>query len=174
MIDIMLSPARTITTKSRAPNVFVADLFNTKLNPPDNNEIDDTTNNNKPIPFLIRNTTAQGMPISIGALRPVNSGPKFQSFNSFIKRLPPPQKYVFETRQVLAGDVVDPYNYLRALFRGEVTSLLYFLLRRARGMQTNCGKWDNAMRMHTPSGAPRNCPYWTVTIISYHAGYPDL
>jgi hypothetical protein len=99
----------------------VADLFNTKLNTPDNNEIDDTTHNNKPIPFLIRNTTAQGMPISIGALRPVNSSPKFQSFNSFIKRLPPPQKYVFETRQVLAGDVVDPYNYLRALFRGEVT-----------------------------------------------------
>ena len=47
--------------------------------------------------------------------------PKQQPFNSFIKRLPPPQKYVFEPRQVLKGDVVDPYNYLRALFRGEVS-----------------------------------------------------
>ena len=59
------------------------------------------------------------MPISIGALRPVKA-PSFTSFNPFIKRLPPPRKFVFEPRQVLAGDVVDPYNYLRALFRGEV------------------------------------------------------
>ena len=73
----------------------------------------------KPIPFLIRNTTAEGMPISIGSLRAVNT-PAFSSFNPFIKRLPPPKKYVFEPRQVLPGDIVDPYNYLRALFRGEV------------------------------------------------------
>ena len=59
------------------------------------------------------------MPISIGSLRAVNT-PAFSSFNPFIKRLPPPKKYVFEPRQVLPGDIVDPYNYLRALFRGEV------------------------------------------------------
>ena len=36
---------RTITTKSRAPNVFVADLFNTNAPSPDENEIDDTSSN---------------------------------------------------------------------------------------------------------------------------------
>ena len=130
---------RTITTKSRAPNVFVADLFNTKATSPDENEIDDTSSKEKPIPFLIRNTTADGNPISIGALRPINT-PKIQSFNSFIKRLPPPQKYVFEPRQVLKGDVVDPYNYLRALFRGEVIltsdKLPTFASPRVWGMTT--------------------------------------
>lgn len=92
-----------------------------------------------PIPFLIRNTTADGMPISIGSLRAVNT-PAFSSFNPFIKRLPPPKKYVFEPRQVLPGDVVDPYNYLRALFRGEViltsNKLPTFASPRVWGMTT--------------------------------------
>ena len=116
---------RAITTKSRAPNVVVPDLFKVGQSAP---FVDESANDvggggldekTKPIPFLIRNTTAEGMPISIGSLRAVST-PAFSSFNPFIKRLPPPKKYVFEPRQVLPGDIVDPYNYLRALFRGEV------------------------------------------------------
>ena len=116
---------RTITTKSRAPDVVVKNLFEIDHSSP---LIDDSANDvevggldekAKPIPFLIRNTTADGMPISIGSLKAVDT-PAFSSFNPFIKRLPPPKKYVFEPRQVLPGDIVDPYNYLRALFRGEV------------------------------------------------------
>ena len=118
---------RTITTKSRAPNVVVPNLFKIDehsaplLDPDTANDVEDDglDKKTKPIPFLIRNTTADGMPISIGSLRAVST-PAFSSFNPFIKRLPPPKKYIFEPRQVLPGDVVDPYNYLRALFRGEV------------------------------------------------------
>lgn len=122
---IIIFTLRTITTKSRAPNVVVPDLFQVGQPSP---LVDESANDvggggldekTKPIPFLIRNTTAEGMPISIGSLRAVNT-PAFSSFNPFIKRLPPPKKYVFEPRQVLPGDIVDPYNYLRALFRGEV------------------------------------------------------
>ena len=60
------------------------------------------------------------MPISIGSLRAVDTPSIPSSFNTFLHRLPPPQKFVFEARQVLPGDVVDPYEYLRSLFRGEV------------------------------------------------------
>jgi len=141
-----LNPKKTITTKSRAPNVVVTDLFeidksapllDTESNP---NDVDGGLDKkNKPIPFLIRNTTAKGMPISIGALRPIET-PSFTAFNPFIKRLPPPKKYVFEPRQVLAGDVVDPYNYLRSLFRGEVIltsdKLPTFASPRVWGMTT--------------------------------------
>ena len=60
------------------------------------------------------------MPISIGSLRAVETPSIPSSFNTFLHRLPPPQRFVFEARQVLPGDVVDPYEYLRSLFRGEV------------------------------------------------------
>ena len=89
------------------------------------------------------------MPISIGSLRAVLT-PAFSSFNPFIKRLPPPKKYVFEPRQVLPGDVVDPYNYLRALFRGEVIltseKLPTFASPRVWGMTT-------ASTLNKPPGA---------------------
>ena len=136
---------RTITTKSRAPDVVVKNLFEIDHSSP---LIDDSANDvevggldekAKPIPFLIRNTTADGMPISIGSLKAIDS-PKFSSFNPFIKRLPPPKKYVFEPRQVLPGDIVDPYNYLRALFRGEIiltsNKLPTFASPRVWGMTT--------------------------------------
>ena len=136
---------RTITTKSRAPDVVVKNLFDIEQS---SQLIDDSANDvevggldekAKPIPFLIRNTTADGMPISIGSLKAVDT-PAFSSFNPFIKRLPPPKKYVFEPRQVLPGDIVDPYNYLRALFRGEViltsNKLPTFASPRVWGMTT--------------------------------------
>ena len=136
---------RTITTKSRAPDVLVKNLFDIEQS---SQLIDDSANDvevggldekAKPIPFLIRNTTADGMPISIGSLKAVDT-PAFSSFNPFIKRLPPPKKYVFEPRQVLPGDIVDPYNYLRALFRGEViltsNKLPTFASPRVWGMTT--------------------------------------
>merc|ERR1711892_1346899 len=156
-----LNPKKTITTKSRAPNVVVTDLFEIdksalpleqQSNP---NDVDGGLDKkNKPIPFLIRNTTAKGMPISIGALRPVEM-PTFTSFNPFIKRLPPPKKYVFEPRQILAGDVVDPYNYLRSLFRGEVIltsdKLPTFASPRVWGMTTasTLGKHGNGGTSYT-------------------------
>lgn len=156
-----LNPKKTITTKSRAPNVVVNNLFEIDksafpLDPEGNsNDVDGGLDKkNKPIPFLIRNTTAKGMPISIGALRPVDT-PSFTAFNPFIKRLPPPKKYVFEPRQVLAGDVVDPYNYLRSLFRGEIIltsdKLPTFASPRVWGMTTasTMGKFGNGGTSYT-------------------------
>jgi len=162
-----LNPKKTITTKSRAPNVVVTDLFEINKHAlpleqqSSSNDVDGSLDKkNKPIPFLIRNTTAKGMPISIGALRPVKT-PTFTSFNPFIKRLPPPKKYVFEPRQILAGDVVDPYNYLRSLFRGEVIltsdKLPTFASPRVWGMTTAStlgkhGKSGTSYTTRSPQG----------------------
>ena len=82
---------RTITTKSRAPNVVVPNLFKIDehsaplLDPDTANDVEDDglDKKTKPIPFLIRNTTADGMPISIGSLRAVST-PAFSSFNPFL------------------------------------------------------------------------------------------
>ena len=144
---------RTITTKSRAPDVVVKNLFEIDHSSP---LIDDSANDvevggldekAKPIPFLIRNTTADGMPISIGSLKAIDS-PKFSSFNPFIKRLPPPKKYVFEPRQVLPGDKYFSYLQESRMFKFcKYLGNLVFWGTKGKFLKNICLNMENVMQI---------------------------